>query len=85
LSNKKEKSSKEIRKDVIKAWKIQKERFKNENINFNSQMSVKLIKKYCSLNKDIKDILKKASEKFFLSARSIHRIIKLARTLADLE
>ena len=85
LSNKKEKSSKKIRKDIVKAWKIQKERFKNEDINFNSQMDAKLIKEYCPLNKDIKDILKKASEKFFLSARSIHRIIKLSRTLADLE
>ena len=85
LSNTKEKSSEEIRKDVIKAWEIQKERFKNEDINFNSQMDSKLIKKYCPLNKDIKDILKKASEKFSLSARAVHRIIKLSRTLADLE
>jgi len=85
LSNKNEKSSEEIKKDVIKAWEIQKERFKNENIEFNSQMDVKLIQKYCPLSENIKDILKKASERFSLSARSIHRIIKLSRTLADLD
>ncbi len=85
LSNKKEKSSKELREDVIKTWNIQKERFKKEKINFNSQMDSKLIQKYCPLSKDIEDILKKASENFSLSARSIHRIIKLARTLSDIE
>lgn len=85
LSNKKEKSSKELREDVIRTWNIQKERFKKEKINFNSQMDSKLIQKYCPLSKNVKDILKKASKNFSLSARAIHRIIKLSRTLADIE
>lgn len=85
LSKNKEESSEDIRKKVIKAWKIQKERFKNENISFNSQMDPKLISKYCKLSEDVEKILKKASSKFFLSARSVHRIIKLSRTLADIE
>jgi len=84
LSKSKEESSSEIKKKVIKAVKIQRERFKNENINFNSQMDSKLIQKYCPLRQDVETILKLASGKLSLSARSVHRIIKLARTLADI-
>lgn len=85
LSKTKEETSEHIRNKVMFAWNKQKERFKNEDINFNSQMNAKLLEKYCPLDNDLKDILKKASDRFFLSARSIHRIIKLARTLADIE
>jgi magnesium chelatase family protein len=85
LSNKEEESSEKIREKVIKAWEIQNERFKNEKINFNSQMDAKLIQKYCPLSENIQILLKQASEKMSLSARAIHRIIKLARTLADLD
>jgi magnesium chelatase family protein len=85
LSNKKEESSKQIREKVKKAWEIQKERFKNESINFNSQMDSKLIDKYCPLSNQVKEILKNAWEKLALSARSLHRVIKLSRTLADLD
>jgi len=85
LSNTKEETSEQIRQKVINAWKIQKERFKNENINFNSQMDAKLIDKYCPLSDEVKEIIKQASLKLSLSARAIHRIIKLARTLADLD
>ena len=84
LSNSKEESSEEVRKKVILAWKRQQERFQNEDINFNSQMNVQLIQKYCPLSNEVQDILKKATDKLFLSARAIHRIIKLSRTLADL-
>jgi len=85
LSNTKEETSEQIRQKVINAWKIQKERFKDENINFNSQMDAKLIDKYCPLSDEVKEIIKQASLKLSLSARAIHRIIKLARTLADLD
>ena len=84
LSNWKEESSLEIKDKITKAVQIQRERFKNEKINFNSQMNSKLIQKYCPLSEEVKKILKLASNKLSLSARSIHRIIKLARTLADL-
>lgn len=85
LSKTKEESSEQIRQKVMKAREKQKERFKNEDINFNSQMNSKTLQKYCPLDDDIKEILKRASEKFYLSARSVHRTIKLARTLADIE
>ncbi len=85
LSSSKEESSVEIRKKVIKAWEIQRKRYEWEKIHFNSQLDAKLIDKYCKLDDTSKNILKQASEKLFLSARAIHRIIKLARTLADLE
>jgi len=85
LSKTKEETSEEIRKKVIKAWEKQKKRFKNEKINFNSQMDAKLIQKYCPLSENVQLILKQASENLSLSARAIHRIIKLARTLADLD
>jgi magnesium chelatase family protein len=85
LSKSDEESSEQIREKVIKAWEIQNKRFKNEFINFNSQMDSKLIQKYCPLSDSVKDILKQANQNMNLSARSIHRIIKLARTLADLD
>ena len=85
LSNKKEPTSDEIRQKIIKAWEIQQKRFKNEDINFNSQMTSAHIDKYCLLSEKDKDLLKKAAEKLFLSARSIHRILKLARTIADID
>ena len=85
LSKSKEESSEQIRKKVIKAWEIQNKRFENENINFNSQMDSKLIQKYCPLSDEIQSLLKLSAENLSLSARAIHRIIKLARTLADLD
>jgi magnesium chelatase family protein len=85
LSTTKEESSSQIREKVIKAWLIQRKRFENEDINFNSQMLSKHIQKYCPLSSSVKQLLSNASAKLSLSARSIHRIIKLARTLADLD
>ena len=85
LSKQKEETSKQIREKVIKAWKIQVDRFKNEKIDFNSQMDSKLIQKYCPLSEEIQALLKQAADRLSLSARAIHRIIKLSRTLADLD
>ena len=85
LSTNKEETSNCIRKKVVNAWKIQRNRYKNEKINFNSQLDAKLINKYCKLSEDVKDILKQATERMSLSARAIHRVIRLSRTLADLD
>ena len=85
LSNKKELTSEEIREKVIKAWKIQQERFKNENISFNSQMNSSHIDKYCLLSEKEKKLLTTAAERLLLSARAIHRLLKLARTIADMD
>ena len=79
-------TSKEIRKRVNSARKIQKERFyEDERIYVNSQMGPKEIERYCGLDNQSLVLLKKSVDKFGLSARACHRILKLARTIADLE
>lgn len=79
-------SSADIRKRVVRARKIQEERFKkHKNIYCNSQMTTRMIRKYCPLNKDAQDLIKNAMEKLHMSARAHDRIIKLARTIADIE
>ena len=77
-------SSAEIRKRVKDAWDIQGERFKGTNVIFNSQMKPSLIKKYCKLEKEDETMMESAFEKMNLSARGYHRILKVARTIADL-
>lgn len=78
-------SSEEIKKRVNKARKIQIERYKNENIYSNSSLTPKLINKYCKLDVESKKILQTAFEKMGLSARAYSRILKVARTIADLD
>lgn len=78
-------SSKSIRERVVKARKVQKQRFKNEDIFTNSEMKNKQIERYCSLSNKAEQILIQASNKYGLSARSYFRVIKVARTIADLE
>jgi len=78
-------SSAKIRERVNKARKIQLERYSGTKIFFNSQLSNNLIKKYCKLDTYSKDLLKSAFEKFHLSVRSYNKILKIARTIADLE
>jgi len=78
-------TSREIRRRVISAQKIQLERYKDEKINFNSQLSSALIEKYCVLGEREQTLLKTAFERLNLSARGYHKILKIARTVADLE
>lgn len=86
LQNKeKAESSAEIKKRVSAAHKIQLERYKNDGIQFNSQLTPPLIEKYCVLGEKEKAVLKKAFERLNLSARGYHKILKAARTAADLE
>ncbi len=75
----------DMRKKVINARKIQKERYKNDNIYTNSELTPKLIKKYCKIDDNSRLILKNAINKFNLSARSYDRILKISRTIADLK
>ena len=84
-SSKKEESSKEIRNRVNLARKIQLERYKNENIYSNSELTPKLMEKYCKIDERGKRILEKAFENLKLSARAYTRILKVSRTIADLE
>ncbi len=87
LSDKKSRyTSAELRERVEKARKIQQERYKNdEQVNCNAQMTVGMIQKYCKLDEECTRILKKASEEYGYSARVIHKLLRLARTSADLE
>ena len=70
---------------VNKARKIQLERYKGSGIYSNAELSPKLINKYCRLDEESKEILKNAFEKLGLSARAYGRILKVARTIADLK
>ena len=74
-----------IRERVEKARKTQRERYCEDNIFNNAQMTKKQIKKYCNINDNAKNLLYKAIEKLNLSARAYDRILKVARTIADLE
>ncbi len=78
-------SSADIRKRVVNARKIQYERYKNEKILTNSDLTSKLIPKYCTIDKASEQILKMAAVKYQLSGRKYDRILKLARTIADLD
>ncbi len=77
--------SETVRQRVIKAREIQKERFKDTNIYCNAQMTSKLLRQYCSLDSAGDNLLKTAMEKRGLSARAYDRILKVSRTIADLE
>lgn len=79
-------SSAEIRTRVESARKIQQMRYKDEDgINCNAQMTTSLIQKYCVLDDESLTLLKAASEKYGYSARVIHKLLRLARTSADLD
>lgn len=77
--------SSSIRDRVQKARKTQTERFKDTAIASNGEMSAKQIKEYCELSKECLNLLRAAISQMKLSARGYHRIIKVARTVADLE
>ena len=79
-------SSVEIRKRVTFARDIQTKRFEAlKNIHYNAQMGVKQIREYCALEDSSKQLLKTAMERLNLSARAYDRILKVSRTIADLE
>ncbi|MCF7906988.1 YifB family Mg chelatase-like AAA ATPase [Patescibacteria group bacterium] len=78
-------SSAEIRERVEKARQKQNKRFVNSKTMVNSEMGIQQIKKHCQLENEAEELLKNALEKYALSARTYHRILKVARTIADLE
>lgn len=84
-SNEKVETSSEIKQRVDKARIIQTNRYREEKIYSNSQLTPKLIEKYCRLNENGRKILQSAFEKLGLSARAHGRILKVARTIADLD
>jgi len=78
-------SSKNIKADVQKALKIQAARYADEKISQNAGLTSGLIEKYCGLSESCKDLLKNVYDVMGLSARGYHKILKLARTIADLD
>ena len=84
-SEEKVETSKEIKQRVNKARNIQINRYKEYGIFSNSELTPALIEKYCKLNLESRSLLEKAFEKFGLTARAYGRILKVARTIADLE
>ena len=78
-------SSKEVKERVNSARNIQRNRFGNYGIVTNSEMGEREIGKFCTLSKEGDDILRAAFEKMHLSARARARIVKVARTIADLD
>lgn len=78
-------SSSDIKNRVEKARLLQLNRFSNIDITFNSEMTTKEINKYCKIDNDTDLILKQAVSSLNLSARAYYRILKLSRTIADLE
>lgn len=85
-SDREEEPSAEVKKRVEKARAIQRERFREENgVTVNADMGEKQIKQFCALSPDCEKILRSAFERLSLSARARSRIIKVARTIADLD
>lgn len=79
-----EEKSETIRNRVENAKNIQQKRYKNETIVFNSQLSPKLLNKYCVLERAERDFLSIIFKNDRMSTRGVHRILKVARTIADL-
>jgi magnesium chelatase family protein len=77
--------SQSIRERVLRAREVQLHRYEQFRIFSNSQISAKFIKQFCKLDTPCLQLMEKAVRKFHLSARGYHRVLKVARTIADLE
>ena len=80
-----EESSADIRERVCKARAIQTERYQGTNILSNSMMGAPELERYCLLGEKEEQLMKQAFTNLSLTARSYHKILKVARTIADLE
>ena len=81
----KSKSSAELKSEVVRARLIQEERYRNEKISTNSELNTNQMKKYIKLSEDVEKIAKMAFNKYNFSVRSFNKIIKMSRTIADLD
>lgn len=77
-------SSAVIRERVMHARKIQEERFRNSKVHCNAQMTAKMVRQYCQIDEQGDKLLQSSMDAFGLSARAYDRILKVARTIADL-
>ncbi len=81
----KEESTQTIRKRVENARKIQERRFRNKSYSFNSEMKSADVEEFCILGRKEKQLMEMAYSRLKLSARTYHRVLKVARTIADLD
>lgn len=84
-SDRREESSAEVRKRVIEAREIQQQRFAEVDIHCNAMMNSAMLRRFAPLSRDCSELLEKAMQRLNLSARAYDRIIKVARTIADLD
>ncbi|MGA1868535.1 MAG: ATP-binding protein [bacterium] len=87
LSSAKEsgKKSATIRDCVLKARQLQRERYKNINVSSNMALPPSKIKKFCPLSQEVRALLERALDRLGLSARAYDKILRVARTIADLD
>jgi len=85
IDGEKAETSQNIRRRVLRARKIQQKRFKKEKISANAQMHPKLVTKHCQLEDSSQALLQQAVDQMHLSARGYIRVLKVARTIADLD
>ncbi|MFN3598457.1 MAG: YifB family Mg chelatase-like AAA ATPase [Aquificaceae bacterium] len=85
LSMKSGETSSQIRERVIRAVEVQRERFKNSKTKYNSRMTNEEIKKYCVMTQEAQNLLKNAIDRMNLTGRGYMKLLKVARTIADLE
>jgi magnesium chelatase family protein len=78
-------TSSEVLSRVMRAREVQEARFQDLNIHANSGMNSRLVRTFCALDDESNDLLEKAMEKLGLTARAHSRILKISRTIADLE
>lgn len=78
-------SSEKIRRRVERTQKIQRSRYEKEEISFNGELDGRSIEKYCIMTKEAEELLEQAYVQFEFSTRAYHKILKVARTIADME
>lgn len=83
--DKKEESSEQIRRRIIKARDIQRDRYFHTGIHTNASLGIKEIEKYCALHTSEQELMRQAYETLGLSARTYHKVLVVARTIADLD
>jgi magnesium chelatase family protein len=77
--------SAEVRARVARARQVQRERFKGTRLITNADMTMVEVREFCQVESSAQSLLRMAMKQMSLSARAFHRILKLARTIADLE
>lgn len=85
VSKEQNESSKEIRKRVVACHQLQKERYKDYSFSHNSEIPSSFIDKFCPLKEEEADFMKGMYEKYSLTARTYHKVLKVARTIADMD